>query len=94
MCLQNHQASQMQCESILREVFDTLEKGISYGLYLKPGGYRQYRDMLAQLAEEYRARTRSQIMVQNTHALLAFYCSGWPQQHETALINIRNADKD
>ncbi|XP_077078036.1 guanylate-binding protein 3 isoform X2 [Siphateles boraxobius] len=62
MCLQNHQASHMQCEAVLREVFDALEKGISDGLYLKSGGYRQYRDMLAQLAKEYRARTQSQIM--------------------------------
>jgi len=57
----------MQCEAVLLEVFDTLEKGISDGLYLKPGGYRQYRDMLAQLAEEYKAKTKSQIMVLNTH---------------------------
>ncbi|ROJ35278.1 Guanylate-binding protein 1 [Anabarilius grahami] len=62
MCQQNHEASLMQCEEALREVFDTLEKGISDGLYLKTGGYRQYRDKLAQLANEYRARTQSQIM--------------------------------
>ncbi|KAK7159589.1 hypothetical protein R3I94_005819 [Phoxinus phoxinus] len=62
MCQQNLQASHMQCETVLCEVFDTLEKGISDGLYLKPGGYRQFRDMLAQLAKEYRARTQSQIM--------------------------------
>ncbi|KAK9979972.1 hypothetical protein ABG768_013374 [Culter alburnus] len=62
MCQQNHEASLMQCEEVLREVFDTLEKGISDGLYLKAGGYRQYRDKLAQLTNEYRARTQSQIM--------------------------------
>ncbi|XP_051738799.1 guanylate-binding protein 1-like [Ctenopharyngodon idella] len=62
MCQQNHEASLMQCEEVLREVFDTLEKGISDGLYLKTGGYRQYRDMLRQLAEEYRAKTQSHIM--------------------------------
>ncbi|XP_067218607.1 guanylate-binding protein 1-like isoform X3 [Chanodichthys erythropterus] len=62
MCQQNHQASLMQCEEVLREVFDTLEKGISDRLYLKTGGYRQYRDKLAQLTNEYRARTQSQIM--------------------------------
>ncbi|XP_067308592.1 guanylate-binding protein 1-like [Pseudorasbora parva] len=62
LCQQNHEASLMQCEAVRLEVFDKLEKGISDGLYLKPGGYRQYRDMLAQLAEEYRAETRSQIM--------------------------------
>ncbi|XDV27831.1 hypothetical protein PO909_031307 [Leuciscus waleckii] len=69
MCLQNNQASQMQCEAVLREVFDTLEKGISDGLYLKPRGYRQYRDMLAQLAKEYRARTQSQIMCEEVLSL-------------------------
>ncbi|XP_067217981.1 guanylate-binding protein 1-like [Chanodichthys erythropterus] len=62
MCQQNHEASLMQCEEVLREVFDTLEKGISDGSYLKAGGYRQYRDKLAQLTKEYRARTQSQIM--------------------------------
>ncbi|KAG1934977.1 guanylate-binding protein 1 isoform X1 [Pimephales promelas] len=69
MCLQNHQASHMQCEAVLLEVFDTLEKGISDGLYLKPGGYRQYRDMLAQLAEEYKAKTKSQIMCEEVLSL-------------------------
>ncbi|XP_067218609.1 guanylate-binding protein 1-like isoform X5 [Chanodichthys erythropterus] len=70
MCQQNHEASLMQCEEVLREVFDTLEKGISDGLYLKAGGYRQYRNKLAQLTKEYRARTQSQIMceeVLSTH---------------------------
>ncbi|XP_048066573.1 guanylate-binding protein 1-like [Megalobrama amblycephala] len=62
MCQQNHEVSLMQCEEVLREVFDPLEKGISDGLYLKAGGYRQYRDKLAQLTNEYRARTQSQIM--------------------------------
>ncbi len=71
MCLQNHEASRMQCEEVLREVFDKMEKSISNGSYLKPGGYREYKDTLRLLIEDYRARTHSQIMVQFKHACFA-----------------------
>ncbi len=72
MCQQNHQVSVMQCEEVLREVFDKLEKSISDGSYLRPGGYQQYIDMLTQLTNDYRAKTQLQITVQFTHA--CFYC--------------------
>ncbi|XP_051738776.1 guanylate-binding protein 1-like isoform X2 [Ctenopharyngodon idella] len=62
MCQQNQEQSIRECEAVLLNVFDKLEKGISDGSYLKPGGYRQYRDMFRHMAEEYRARTQSQIM--------------------------------
>ncbi|XP_059357431.1 guanylate-binding protein 1-like [Carassius carassius] len=62
MCQQNYDASRMQCEEVLHDVFDALEKGISDRSYLKPGGSQKYIDMFRQLAEEYRARTDSQIM--------------------------------
>ncbi|XP_058604769.1 guanylate-binding protein 1-like [Onychostoma macrolepis] len=62
MCQQNYDASRMQCEKVLHDVFDTLEKGISDGSYLKPGGSQKYTDTLRQLSEEYRAKTHSQIM--------------------------------
>ncbi|RXN05437.1 guanylate-binding 1-like protein [Labeo rohita] len=61
-CQQNQEASRMQCEDVLRDVFDKMEKSISDGSYLKPGGYQQYRDTLTQLTWDYRARTDSQIM--------------------------------
>uniref|UniRef100_A0A8C1JRF8 GB1/RHD3-type G domain-containing protein n=1 Tax=Cyprinus carpio TaxID=7962 RepID=A0A8C1JRF8_CYPCA len=59
---QNQEESIKQCKAVLHEVFDTLEKGVFDGSYLKSGGYRQYRDMLGHLTNDYRARTRSQIM--------------------------------
>ncbi|XP_043076971.1 guanylate-binding protein 1 [Puntigrus tetrazona] len=62
MCQQNHEASRIQCEEVLREVFDELEKSVSNGSYLKPGGYQQYRDSLRHLTSDYRERTHSQIM--------------------------------
>ncbi|XP_018972065.1 guanylate-binding protein 1-like [Cyprinus carpio] len=62
MCQQNHEASRIQCEEVRQEVFGKLEKSFSDGSYLKPGGYRQYRDMLTQLTSDYRAKTHSQIM--------------------------------
>ncbi|KAK7163479.1 hypothetical protein R3I93_007515 [Phoxinus phoxinus] len=62
ICQQNREESVIQCEAVLHNVFDKLEKGIFDGSYLKPRGYRQYRDMLAQLANEYKARTQSQMM--------------------------------
>ncbi|XP_016385411.1 guanylate-binding protein 1-like [Sinocyclocheilus rhinocerous] len=62
MCQQNHEASRMQCEEVLRVVFESLEKSFSDGSYLKPGGYGQYRDTLTQLTSDYRAKTHSQIM--------------------------------
>ncbi len=93
MCQQNHEASRMQCEEVLREVFDKMEKSISNGSYLKPGGYQQYRDTLRHLSNDYSTRTHSQIMVQfNMHALLTFNCSGSSQQHLAALINIFHSD--
>ncbi|XP_056336261.1 guanylate-binding protein 1-like [Danio aesculapii] len=46
MCQQNHQASLMQCQKVLEDVFDPLELKISDGSYLRPGGYRQYRAFL------------------------------------------------
>uniref|UniRef100_A0A671K1B9 Guanylate-binding protein 1-like n=1 Tax=Sinocyclocheilus anshuiensis TaxID=1608454 RepID=A0A671K1B9_9TELE len=55
MCQQNYDASRMQCEEVLHDVFDTLEKGISDRSYLKPGGSQKYIDMLRQLSEEYRS---------------------------------------
>ncbi|XP_073705733.1 guanylate-binding protein 2 [Garra rufa] len=62
MCQQNYEASRMQCEEVQRDVFDKMEKSFSNGLYFKPGGYRQYRDTLTELTNDYRARTRTQIM--------------------------------
>ncbi|XP_058613771.1 guanylate-binding protein 1-like [Onychostoma macrolepis] len=65
MCQQNHQVSVMQCEEVLHEVFDKLEKSISDGSYLRPGGYQQYIDMLTQLTNDYRAKTQLQITSEN-----------------------------
>ncbi|KAL0201273.1 hypothetical protein M9458_004460, partial [Cirrhinus mrigala] len=62
MCQQNQEKSVKQCESVLHTVFDTLEKGVFDGSYLRPGGYRQYRDTLKQLTHDYKERTRSLIM--------------------------------
>ncbi|XP_073692971.1 guanylate-binding protein 1-like [Garra rufa] len=62
MCKQNYEASRMQCEEVKCDVFDKMEKSFSNGLYFKPGGYRQYRDTLTELTNDYRARTRTQIM--------------------------------
>ncbi|XP_016385412.1 guanylate-binding protein 1-like [Sinocyclocheilus rhinocerous] len=62
ICQQNQEESVQQCEAVLREVFDTLEESVVDGSYLRPGGYRQYKDTLTQLTNDYRARTRSQIM--------------------------------
>ncbi|XP_077078034.1 guanylate-binding protein 2-like isoform X2 [Siphateles boraxobius] len=62
ICQQNGEESVKQCEAVLHNVFDKLEKGIFDGSYLKPGGYRQFRVILAQLANEYRTRTQSQMM--------------------------------
>uniref|UniRef100_A0A8C2DSA5 GB1/RHD3-type G domain-containing protein n=1 Tax=Cyprinus carpio TaxID=7962 RepID=A0A8C2DSA5_CYPCA len=62
LCQQNQEESIKHCKAVLHEVFDTLEKGVFDGSYLKSGGYRQYRDMLGHLTNDYRARTRSQIM--------------------------------
>ncbi|KAG1934981.1 guanylate-binding protein 1 isoform X5 [Pimephales promelas] len=62
ICQQNREESVIQCEAVLHTVFDKLKKGISDGSYLKPGGYRLYRDMLTQLTNEYRARSQSQMM--------------------------------
>lgn len=70
MCQQNYQASLIQCEEVLREVFDKLEKSISDGSYLKPGGYGEYRDTLTQLTNDYREKTLSQITVVHTRMLL------------------------
>ncbi|KAK2900652.1 hypothetical protein Q8A67_008767 [Cirrhinus molitorella] len=73
MCQQNHEASRIQCEEVRCDVFDKMEKSFSIGLYLKPGGYRQYRDTLAQLTNDYRARTHSQIM---SEEVLSTYLRG------------------
>uniref|UniRef100_A0A8C1BKS1 Guanylate binding protein 2 n=1 Tax=Cyprinus carpio carpio TaxID=630221 RepID=A0A8C1BKS1_CYPCA len=73
MCQQNYQASLIQCEEVLREVFDKLEKSISDGSYLKPGGYGEYRDTLTQLTNDYREKTLSQItVVPNLCAVVIF----------------------
>ncbi|XP_051990667.1 guanylate-binding protein 1 [Xyrauchen texanus] len=62
MCQQNLDESVRQCEADLHHVFDTLEKGISDGLFMKPGGYNEYRDTITHLANKYREKTRTQIM--------------------------------
>ncbi len=67
MCQQNQEESIKQCKAVLCEVFDTLEKGVFDGSYLRSGGYQEYRDTLRHLTNDYRARTHSQIMVQFTH---------------------------
>ncbi|KTG18815.1 hypothetical protein cypCar_00017310 [Cyprinus carpio] len=82
MCQQNHDASRMQCEEVLREVFDKLEKNISNGSYLKPGGYQQYRDTLRHLTNDYRARTHSQIM---SEEVLSTYLRAKEQAGKTIL---------
>ncbi|XP_043077031.1 guanylate-binding protein 1-like isoform X2 [Puntigrus tetrazona] len=62
ICRQNQEESIKQCKAVLLEVFDTLEKCVSDGLYLRPGGYQQYRHTLRYLTSDYRERTHSQIM--------------------------------
>ncbi|XP_050980239.1 guanylate-binding protein 1 isoform X3 [Labeo rohita] len=62
LCEQNQEESVKQCEAVRHAVFDTLEKSVFDGSYLRPGGYRQYRDTLRQLTHDYRARTHSLIM--------------------------------
>lgn len=63
MCYQNQEEFLRQCEEVQRDVFETLEDDISDGLYMKPGGYREYKDRLAQLTSVYRFRTHSKLMV-------------------------------
>ncbi|XP_051555404.1 guanylate-binding protein 1-like [Myxocyprinus asiaticus] len=62
MCQQNLEESVRQCEADLHDVFYTLEKGISDGLFMKPGGYNEYRDTITHLANKYKEQTRTQIM--------------------------------
>ncbi|TRY66318.1 hypothetical protein DNTS_024315 [Danionella cerebrum] len=62
LCQQNNEVSLTQCEEELRKVFSKMEKHISRGSYLRPGGYQEYRASLANITSEYRERTKSQIM--------------------------------
>uniref|UniRef100_A0A8C2J9Y5 GB1/RHD3-type G domain-containing protein n=1 Tax=Cyprinus carpio TaxID=7962 RepID=A0A8C2J9Y5_CYPCA len=83
MCQQNHEASRIQCEEVRQEVFGKLEKSSSDGSYLKPGGYRQYRDMLTQLTSDYRAKTHSQIMVHLRHVCFCSRLIVWEGHNST-----------
>ncbi|XP_057189449.1 guanylate-binding protein 1-like [Triplophysa rosa] len=62
MCYQNQEEFIKQCEAVQRDVFETLENAISAGLYMRPGGYREYKDALKELTNEYRTKTRSKLM--------------------------------
>ncbi|XP_051553226.1 guanylate-binding protein 1-like [Myxocyprinus asiaticus] len=62
LCEKNKAASVSKCQRVLLCVFEPLENALRDRSYLKPCGYRQYRDTFAQLAEEYRSQTRTQIM--------------------------------
>nr|XP_055059162.1 guanylate-binding protein 1 [Misgurnus anguillicaudatus] len=62
MCYQNQEEFLRQCEDIQRNVFESLEEDISDGVYMKPGGYKEYKDLLAQLTSVYRDSTRSKLM--------------------------------
>lgn len=70
LCEQNKEASKNVCLSVLHRVFADLENGLQSGHYMKPGGYRQFRDTLTQLALTYRSQTQMQIMVQNMFSTL------------------------
>lgn len=72
MCYQNQEEFIRQCEAVRRDVFETLENAISAGLFMKPGGYREYKDTLKELIRVYRTKTQSKLMVQYTHAFFAW----------------------
>ncbi|XP_051983652.1 guanylate-binding protein 1-like [Xyrauchen texanus] len=79
-CVQNKEASVSECQTVLLCVFDPLENALRDGSYLKPGGYRQFRDTLAKLAEEYRSQAHSLIM---SEEVLSKY---WEEKENSGMI--------
>ncbi|XP_051990510.1 guanylate-binding protein 1-like [Xyrauchen texanus] len=80
LCEQNKEASVRECQTILLRVFEPLENALCDGSYMKPGGYKQYRDKLSQLAEEYRSQTHTQIM---SEEVLSKY---WEEKEDSGMI--------
>ncbi|XP_051557004.1 guanylate-binding protein 1-like isoform X2 [Myxocyprinus asiaticus] len=80
LCEQNKEASVRECQTVLLCVFEPLENALRDGSYLKPGGYRQYRDTLSKLAEEYRSQTHTQIM---SEEVLSKY---WEEKEDSGMI--------
>lgn len=54
-CQKNEQTSDHHCKAILLDLFSTLEKDISDGLYSQPGGYKQFIKIQGDLVEKYKA---------------------------------------
>lgn len=79
LCEQNKEASKNVCLSVLHRVFEPLGNGLRSGYYMKPGGYRQFRDTLTQLATTYRSQTQMQIM---SEEVLSKY---WKENEESGM---------
>ncbi|KAI5092913.1 guanylate-binding protein 1 [Silurus meridionalis] len=62
LCGQNREECLNACKLELKRVFTPLEEAIGDGSFMRPGGYRQYRDQLQSLTNEYKARTHKQMM--------------------------------
>nr|XP_055059537.1 guanylate-binding protein 1-like [Misgurnus anguillicaudatus]XP_055059538.1 guanylate-binding protein 1-like [Misgurnus anguillicaudatus] len=79
-CEQNKEESKNVCQSVLKRVFEPVEDGLHNGDYMKPGGYRQYKDTLTQLAKDYRSETATQLM---SEEVLSKY---WEEKEESGMI--------
>ncbi|XP_026999054.2 guanylate-binding protein 1 isoform X2 [Tachysurus fulvidraco] len=62
LCGQNQQESMNVCKATLTEIFSPLDEDINDGTFMRPGGYKAYRDKLQNLTNEYKARTHKQLM--------------------------------
>ncbi|GAA6099342.1 guanylate-binding protein 1 isoform X1, partial [Tachysurus ichikawai] len=62
LCGQNQQECLNVCKVTLTEIFSPLDEDINDGTFMRPGGYKAYRDKLQSLTNEYKARTHKQLM--------------------------------
>ncbi|XP_063040020.1 guanylate-binding protein 1-like [Engraulis encrasicolus] len=62
LCKRNVKESHKLCWEVLRQVFASLEDGISSGSFMRPGGYEEYRSELDRGVEHYRSKTGKGLM--------------------------------
>ncbi|KAF7692588.1 hypothetical protein HF521_010198 [Silurus meridionalis] len=75
LCDRNRKESLNICKRELVQVFAPLETAISDGSFMRPGGYKQYRDHLQRLTYLFKARTHKQWMDEfGRNILLADKC--------------------
>ena len=83
---ENEESSVRKCRAILEDLYREIEKQITSGVFLKPGGYESYRNQMDKLEKAYRIRERKGFKANDVF-------DSFMKEKEVDQLQILNADK-